>query len=98
MTQAVRKTVITSQNEPPSANAICAVIVASVKTTSIRATAGVPPRSTRLITGPTARKPKRIVATLTTAKQTTGLMEAGTYYWHFVDVVWVIIFIVVYLL
>jgi cytochrome c oxidase subunit I len=27
-----------------------------------------------------------------------GLMAAGTYYWHFVDVVWVVIFVVVYLL
>ena len=27
-----------------------------------------------------------------------GMMAAGTYYWHFVDVVWVIIFVVVYLL
>ena len=24
----------------------------------------------------------------------TGLMEAGTYYWHFVDVVWVVLFVV----
>ena len=27
-----------------------------------------------------------------------GMMAAGTYYWHFVDVVWVVIFVVVYLL
>jgi cytochrome c oxidase subunit I len=27
-----------------------------------------------------------------------GLMEAGTYYWHFVDVVWVGVFVIVYLL
>jgi cytochrome c oxidase subunit I len=27
-----------------------------------------------------------------------GLMEAGTYYWHFVDAVWVAVFVVVYLL
>ena len=28
----------------------------------------------------------------------TGMMEAGTYYWHFVDAVWVAVFVVVYLL
>lgn len=27
-----------------------------------------------------------------------GMMEAGTYYWHFVDAVWVAVFVVVYLL
>jgi len=31
-------------------------------------------------------------------KGTTGLMEAGTYYWHFVDAVWVVLFSVLYLL
>ncbi len=29
---------------------------------------------------------------------TSGLVDAGTYYWHFVDAVWVFVFIVVYLL
>jgi cytochrome c oxidase subunit I len=29
---------------------------------------------------------------------TTGMVDAGTYYWHFVDVVWVAVFVVVYLL
>ncbi len=32
------------------------------------------------------------------ARSSEGMMAAGTYYWHFVDVVWVIIFVVVYLL
>ena len=31
-------------------------------------------------------------------KGTSGIMEAGTYYWHFVDAVWVILFSVLYLL
>ena len=31
-------------------------------------------------------------------KGTSGLMEAGTYYWHFVDAVWVVLFSVLYLL
>jgi heme/copper-type cytochrome/quinol oxidase subunit 3 len=26
------------------------------------------------------------------------MVDAGTYYWHFVDAVWVAVFIVVYLL
>jgi len=29
---------------------------------------------------------------------TSGMVDAGTYYWHFVDAVWVVVFIVVYLL
>jgi len=29
---------------------------------------------------------------------TAGMVDAGTYYWHFVDAVWVAVFIVVYLL
>jgi cytochrome c oxidase subunit I len=29
---------------------------------------------------------------------TTGMMQAGTYYWHFVDVVWLVLFVVIYLL
>jgi cytochrome c oxidase subunit I len=29
---------------------------------------------------------------------TSGLVDAGTYYWHFVDAVWVFVFITVYLL
>jgi len=29
---------------------------------------------------------------------TSGLVDGGTYYWHFVDAVWVFVFIVVYLL
>jgi cytochrome c oxidase subunit I+III len=29
---------------------------------------------------------------------TNGMVQASTYYWHFVDVVWVVLFIVVYLL
>ena len=29
---------------------------------------------------------------------TGGLVDAGTYYWHFVDAVWVVVFVVVYLL
>jgi cytochrome c oxidase subunit 3 len=29
---------------------------------------------------------------------TTGMVDAGTYYWHFVDAVWVVVFVVVYLL
>ncbi|MCX6371605.1 MAG: cytochrome c oxidase subunit 3, partial [Actinobacteria bacterium] len=29
---------------------------------------------------------------------TSGMVDAGTYYWHFVDAVWVAVFIVVYLL
>ena len=29
---------------------------------------------------------------------TAGLVDAGTYYWHFVDAVWVVVFVVVYLL
>ena len=29
---------------------------------------------------------------------TSGMVEAATYYWHFVDAVWVVIFVVVYLL
>ncbi len=29
---------------------------------------------------------------------TAGMVEAATYYWHFVDAVWVVIFVVVYLL
>jgi cytochrome c oxidase subunit I+III len=27
-----------------------------------------------------------------------GLLQAGTYYWHFVDAVWVVLFIIIYLL
>ena len=34
----------------------------------------------------------------TTGDGGTGMMEAGTYYWHFVDAVWVAVFVVVYLL
>jgi cytochrome c oxidase subunit 3 len=29
---------------------------------------------------------------------TAGMAEAATYYWHFVDAVWIVIFVVVYLL
>lgn len=29
---------------------------------------------------------------------TTGMVDGGTYYWHFVDAVWIFVFIVVYLL
>ena len=29
---------------------------------------------------------------------TGGLVDSGTYYWHFVDAVWVVVFVVVYLL
>jgi cytochrome c oxidase subunit 3 len=29
---------------------------------------------------------------------TAGMVDAGTYYWHFVDAVWVVVFVVVYLL
>ena len=29
---------------------------------------------------------------------TSGLVDGGTYYWHFVDAVWVFVFVVVYLL
>jgi len=29
---------------------------------------------------------------------TMGMVDAGTYYWHFVDAVWIVIFVVVYLL
>jgi cytochrome c oxidase subunit 3 len=29
---------------------------------------------------------------------TAGMVDAGTYYWHFVDAVWVAVFVVVYLL
>jgi cytochrome c oxidase subunit I len=29
---------------------------------------------------------------------TIGMMQAGTYYWHFVDVVWIVLFVVIYLL
>ena len=29
---------------------------------------------------------------------TSGLVDGGTYYWHFVDAVWVVVFVVVYLL
>jgi cytochrome c oxidase subunit 3 len=29
---------------------------------------------------------------------TGGLVDGGTYYWHFVDAVWVVVFVVVYLL
>ena len=29
---------------------------------------------------------------------TSGLVDGGTYYWHFVDAVWVFVFIIVYLL
>jgi cytochrome c oxidase subunit I len=29
---------------------------------------------------------------------TSGMMEASTYYWHFVDAVWVVLFVVIYLL
>ena len=32
------------------------------------------------------------------ASGTAGMAEAATYYWHFVDAVWVVIFVVVYLL
>jgi heme/copper-type cytochrome/quinol oxidase subunit 3 len=30
--------------------------------------------------------------------RTAALVDSGTYYWHFVDAVWVAVFIVVYLL
>jgi cytochrome c oxidase subunit I len=34
----------------------------------------------------------------TSDKGTRGFVEAGTYYWHFVDAVWVLLFVVLYLL
>jgi len=33
-----------------------------------------------------------------TSPGTSGMVDAGTYYWHFVDAVWVVVFVVVYLL
>ena len=33
-----------------------------------------------------------------TSPGTSGMVDGGTYYWHFVDAVWVFVFIVVYLL
>jgi cytochrome c oxidase subunit I len=33
-----------------------------------------------------------------TSPGTSGMVDAATYYWHFVDAVWVVVFIVVYLL
>ena len=33
-----------------------------------------------------------------TSPGTSGMVDAATYYWHFVDAVWVFVFIVVYLL
>jgi cytochrome c oxidase subunit 3 len=29
---------------------------------------------------------------------TAGMVDSATYYWHFVDAVWVVVFVVVYLL
>ena len=29
---------------------------------------------------------------------TSGMVDGSTYYWHFVDAVWVVVFVVVYLL
>jgi cytochrome c oxidase subunit I len=37
-------------------------------------------------------------AVVTRGTGTAGMVEAATYYWHFVDAVWVVIFTVVYLL
>ena len=36
--------------------------------------------------------------TVASSPGTSGMVDAGTYYWHFVDAVWVVVFIVVYLL
>ena len=33
-----------------------------------------------------------------TSPGTSGMVDAATYYWHFVDAVWVVVFIVAYLL
>jgi heme/copper-type cytochrome/quinol oxidase subunit 3 len=33
-----------------------------------------------------------------TSPGTSGMVDAATYYWHFVDAVWVFVFIVCYLL
>ncbi|MFA4966150.1 MAG: cytochrome c oxidase subunit I [Thermoleophilia bacterium] len=32
------------------------------------------------------------------SRGSAGMVDAGTYYWHFVDAVWVVVFVVVYLL
>ena len=42
---------------------------------------------------PTARRPRSPAA-----PARPGMVEAAVYYWHFVDAVWVVIFVVVYLL
>ena len=33
-----------------------------------------------------------------TSPGTSGMVDAGTYYWHFVDAVWVVVFVIAYLL
>jgi cytochrome c oxidase subunit I len=43
-----------------------------------------------------ARERRREKGTFSTG--TSGMVDAGTYYWHFVDAVWVVVFVVVYLL
>ncbi len=43
-----------------------------------------------------ARRERRLE--LGTSPGTSGMVDAATYYWHFVDAVWVAVFIVVYLL
>jgi cytochrome c oxidase subunit I len=47
---------------------------------------------------PAAAEPSGTAAVVARASGTAGMAEAATYYWHFVDAVWVVIFVVVYLL
>jgi cytochrome c oxidase subunit I len=45
-----------------------------------------------------AAAPPGAAAAIARGTGTAGMVEAATYYWHFVDAVWVVIFVVVYLL
>ena len=45
-----------------------------------------------------AAEPTGAAAAIARGTGTAGMVEAATYYWHFVDAVWVEIFVVVYLL
>ena len=44
------------------------------------------------------RAPGRAAAAAEPRPAPPGMVDGGTYYWHFVDAVWVFVFIVVYLL
>jgi cytochrome c oxidase subunit 3 len=43
-------------------------------------------------------EPTGAAAAIARGTGTAGMVEAATYYWHFVDAVWILIFTVVYLL